>query len=147
MSNIQQRKNPPKRILDPNLGQTSHNRAKNLFFVIFSSLVHQFSLKLHIIIIWNNVQLLAEVKSTQKIFWGPSLGQNRTQNQIFLHFLKLGLLVFLEIGQDDSLEQCLTTSTGRSHEKNFWGRVFAIFSSLHYSLSLILHKIAAWDNV
>ena len=37
----------------------------------------------------------------------------------FWHFLKFGSLVFPQIAQDDSLEQCLTTSRGKTHEKNF----------------------------
>ena len=38
--------------------------------------------------------------------------------------------------------------------KKFWGgqigseiRDFAIYLMLHYKFSLILHKIAAWDNI
>ena len=36
---------------------------------------------------------------------------------VFHHFLKFGYLVFLYIEQDDSLEQCLTTSRGKTNEK------------------------------
>ena len=69
-------------------------------------------------IAWNNVQLLAEVQLTKK-FGIPNLGQtgqNQAQNQVFHHFLKFGLLVFLEILQDESSEQCLTTSRGTTHK-------------------------------
>ena len=48
------------------------------FFAIFSSLLHQFSLKLHTVIACNNVQHVAEVKSMKK-FWGLNLVQ-RCQN-------------------------------------------------------------------
>ena len=41
---------------------------KTRFFVIFSSLVHQFSLKLHTVIACNNVKYLVEVKPTRKYF-------------------------------------------------------------------------------
>ena len=53
-------------------------------------------------------------------------------------FLKFGLLVFLEIAYDDSLEPCLTTRRTKTHEKNCGSqivseiRVFAIFSRFHY---------------
>ena len=33
------------------------------------------------------------------------------------HGIKFGSLVFLEIALDDSLEHCLTTSRGKTHEK------------------------------
>ena len=55
---------------------------------------------------------------------GPNLrqaGQNRVQNKFFFNFLKLVLLVFPEIAYDYGLEHYLTTSRGKSHEKNFWG--------------------------
>ena len=39
----------------------------------------------------------------------------------FCHFLKFGSSVFLEIAYNDSLQQYLTTSTGKIHEKKFWG--------------------------
>ena len=61
----------------------------------------------------------------------------------FFHFLKFGLLVFIEIEWNFSLQQCLTSSRGKIREKNFgtqiWAkgakiwpetRFFAIFLSL-----------------
>ena len=89
----------------------------------------------------------------QKFLGRLSLGQNWTQTQVFHHFLKFGSLVFLKITQDKSLEQCLTTGRGKNHLKSLgtqnWPeiRFFTIFSSLHHQFSLILHRIAAWDNV
>ena len=45
----------------------------------------------------------------------------------FFHFLKFGLLVFLEIAYKDILQQCITFSRGKTHEKKFgdqiWTRV------------------------
>ena len=38
---------------------------------------------------------------------------------LFFHFLKFGSLIFLYIAQDDGLEQCLTTSRNKTHEKNW----------------------------
>ena len=62
---------------------------------------------------------------------------------VFFHFLKFGLLVFIEIEWNFSLQQCLTSSRGKIREKNFgtqiWAkgakiwpetRFFAIFLSL-----------------
>ena len=123
--------------------------AKLVFFAIFSSLVRQFSSKLRRMIAWDNVQLLVEVKLAKKI----QMGQNQAQNQVFCYFFKFGSLVYLEIAQDDSLEHDLTTSRGKTHEKNcgFQSgsriRVFAIFSRFHHQFLLILPKIAVWDNV
>ena len=77
---------------DPNLGQIGHK-----FFVISSSVVVYFSLKLHKMITWNIVQ---RGKTHEKKFVGPKLG------------LKLGFLpysqVFRAIAQDCSLGQGLT---------------------------------------
>ena len=143
------------------------------FFGILSSLIHQFSLKLHRMIAWFNVQILGEVKSAKN--GGSNLGQtgqSQTQNQVFYHFLKFGWLVFLEIAQDDSSEQCLvdvkpmktnfilnfigcgTMSSrvkiyeNKIREYKFWPEIgiFPIFTSLYLQFSLILHKIEAWDN-
>ena len=86
-------------------------------------------------------------------------GQNWAQNQVFYHFLKFDLLVSLEIAQDDSLKQCLTTSRGKIHYKNFRGpnldqtgkirpkiRFFVIFSSFIYQFSFKLQRMKAWNN-
>ena len=37
----------------------------------------------------------------------------------FIHFPKFVSLVFLEVAYSDSLEHCLTTSRGKTHEKSF----------------------------
>ena len=47
------------------------------------------------------------------------MDQNWALDLVFCHFFKSGLLVFLEIEEDDSLGHCLTTSRGKTHEKNF----------------------------
>ena len=39
----------------------------------------------------------------------------------FFHFLEFGSLVFLEIAYYDSLQQCVTSSRGKTQEKKFWG--------------------------
>ena len=49
------------------------------------------------------------------------MGQNWARNQVFCHFLKFSLLVFLEITYSDTLQQCLTSSRSKIHKKKFWG--------------------------
>ena len=86
------------------------------------------------------------------------MGQNWVQNQIFCYFLKFGSLVFLESTNSDSLQQYLTSSRGKIHEKNLQGpnlgergqsqaqnQVFAIYSSLFHQFSL--NEITYSDNL
>ena len=47
---------------------------------------------------------------------GPT-GVNQTQNEVFRYFLEFGWLVFHEIACNYSLEQCLTSSSGKTHKK------------------------------
>ena len=62
-----------------------------------------------------------EVKSIRKIFaaqiWAKQ-AKIRPKIKVFRHFLKFGSLVLLEIAYNDSLQQYLTSSGGRTHEKN-----------------------------
>ena len=60
-------------------------------------------------------------KILEKNFWGPNLGQNRVQNWVFCLFLKFGLLVLFQIAYNDSLQQFIASSRGKTHEKIFWG--------------------------
>ena len=48
---------------------------------------------------------------------GPKLGLKWGLCNFFVFWS----LVFLEITYSDSLQQCLTSSRGKYHEKNFWG--------------------------
>ena len=48
-------------------------------------------------------------------------GLNQAQNEVFGHFFEFGLLVFLEIAYNDSLQQCITSSRNKTHEKKFGG--------------------------
>ena len=53
---------------------------------------------------------------------GPNLDStvlNHAQNEFFFHFPEFKWLVFLEIAYSHSLEQCLTSSRGKTHEENF----------------------------
>ena len=50
----------------------------------------------------------------------PNLGPaclNQAQSEVFCHFLTFSSLVFFEIAYNDSLQQCLTFSRGKAHEK------------------------------
>ena len=49
------------------------------------------------------------------------MDQNRARNYFFGHFLKLGLSVFLQVPYIDSLQQCITSSRGKTYEKSFQG--------------------------
>ena len=49
---------------------------------------------------------------------GPT-GLNQAQNEVFRHFFEFGILVFLEIAYNDSLQQCLTFSRIKLTKKNF----------------------------
>ena len=53
------------------------------------------------------------------LIYGPT-GLNQDQNEVFRQFLEFGSLVFLEISYNDSLQQCLTSSNGKTHEKKNW---------------------------
>ena len=67
-------------------------------------------------------------------------GLNQAQNQVFHDFLEFGSLIFLEIACSDSLQQCLTFSRDKTHEKKLESQIWtqtghkirflAIFSSL-----------------
>ena len=45
----------------------------------------------------------------------------RPETKFFFCFLKFGSLIFLEIAYNDSLQQYLTSSRDKVHEKKFWG--------------------------
>ena len=60
----------------------------------------------------------------EKSFWGPNLGQNWAWNWVFCHFLRFGSLFFLEIADSYSLQQCIASSRGKTHEK-FLGTKFS----------------------
>ena len=69
-------------------------------------------------------------------------------------------LVLLEIAYNDSLQRCLSASSGIIYEKKFLGPkpgqtgqnqvqnyVFCIFSSLVNWFAFKLHRMIAWNNV
>ena len=54
-----------------------------------------------------------------------SSGLHWAQNEVFGNFLDCGLLVFLESAYNDSLQQCLTSSRGKTHKKVFGTLILA----------------------
>ena len=46
-----------------------------------------------------------------------SMGLNQAQNEVFHHFLEFGSYCFLEIAYNDSWQQCLISSRGKTHKK------------------------------
>ena len=100
------------------------NRARNQIFCHFLKFDSIVFLEIAHKIACNNVSNLVEVKFTKQNLWDPKLsqrGQNRAGNQVFCHFLKFGLLFFLEIPHSRSLQQCLTSSRDKTLHKKFWG--------------------------
>ena len=45
----------------------------------------------------------------------------RSDTRFFAFFFNFGSLVFLEIGYNDSFQQCITSSEGKSHKTVFDG--------------------------
>ena len=61
------------------------------------------------------------LKKKKKIIGGSNVGSadlNQAQVEVFLEF---GSLIFLEISYNNGLQQFLTSSRGKTHEKHFWG--------------------------
>ena len=74
----------------------------------------------------------------------------------FLSFFQVWSLVFLEIGYDDSLDHCLSTTRVKAPERIFfWGRgaswvcnwVFCHFLKVASLVFLDMYNIATWDNI
>ena len=89
--------------------------------LVFSDIVHDGSWTWHLV---ND-----RARFLKKSFWqpefepkwpksGPNLG-------FFCHFLKFGFLVFYEISYNGSLQQCLTCSRGKIHEKKLRAQIWA----------------------
>ena len=67
---------------------------------------------------------------------GP-MGQNQVQNLVFCHFLKFGSLIFLEITDNDSLQQWLTSSRDKIYKTNSCEQNEEQYA-LYYYLTLFL---------
>ena len=113
------------------------------FFVTFSSLVHQFSWKLHRMIDWNIVQ----IKPLKKKLGGPKLGSKLRQG--FCHFLKVSSLFFPDIGKDCSLGQDLAASRAKTSKKNFLGQnldrdELSYSNVIEHPLRLACFSVSLW---
>ena len=91
---------------------------------------------------------------------GPKFGLNKPKSCPklgFSPFSQVWFISFIEIAYSGSLQQCLRSSRGKTHEKNFWAQIwtkirpeirsFTIFLSLVLQFSFILHRMIAWVNV
>ena len=80
-------------------------------------------------IAWDIVLQLVEVKPMKKNFGGLKFGPKFG----FWNFLKVALLVFLDIAQDCSLGQCLKSSGAGTSKKNFISILET--SSMHWNFA------------
>ena len=95
---------------DPNLGQSSQNRAQNQVFCYFL----KFGLLVFLYIAQDDSLkqcLTPSREKTHKKFSGPKIVP------VFCHFLKFASLVFLDIAQDFSFRQFLTSSELKPRKK------------------------------
>ena len=61
------------------------------------------------------------VKPAKKV-WGPKFGSSRPKSSPKLNFLPFSQVWFISFpgnSINDSLEHCITTSRGKTHEKSF----------------------------
>ena len=115
-----------KKIGGSNVGSADLNQAQVEVFLEFGSFIF-------LEISYNNglqqfltfFYFLVEVKPTKNIFgaqiWAK-WAKICPEISFFCYFLKFGSLVFLEIPYNDSLQQCLTSSGGKTHESKIWGQ-------------------------
>ena len=78
-----------------------------------------FSMSLYVIHVVKNILLFGffiVIGRRTIVLYGSRFYDDNNDN-----FLEFESLVFLEIKYDDSLQQCLTSSRGKTHEKYFWG--------------------------
>ena len=79
------------------------------------------------------------------------MGLNQAQ-KVFRHLLEFGSYAFLEIAQNDSFRQCLSSSRGEIYEKKRSKSIpklgFLPFSQVKLiSFFKKLHRMIAWSNV
>ena len=141
----------------PILGPTVINQAQNevlRLFLEFGSLVF-----LEIAYYDSLYQCLTSSRAKKKLAkkkkknWGPHLGQTLG----FSLFSQVWFISFPWKWYNDSLQQCLTSSRGKTHKKYFFEahiwttigpeiRFSTIFSSLVNYFSFKLHRVIAWNN-
>ena len=101
------------------------NQVQNqVFFVIFSSLVQQFSFKLHYDDRLEQCLTTSRAKTRKKKF-GPNRPKPDPKFFFFVIFSSLVHQFSFKFHQDDSLEQCLTTSRGKTCKKSLGTQIQA----------------------
>ena len=136
---------------------------KMIFFLnslIFSSLFHQFSFKLHGMMPWNN--LTSSRRKTHKKHWGPNLGktgQILVQSQVFCCFSSLVHQFPFKLHRMiawNSFELLVEIKLAGKKLAHVWAklakigrknRFCVIFSSLVHLFWWKLHRMIAWNNV
>ena len=102
--------------------------------LVFSDIVHDDSWPWYLVtdevwfisFPWNRIQwqFHVEVKPTKKNseaqIWAKE-AKIGPRTKFFRHFLKFSSLIFFEIAYGDHLQQCITSSRGKTHEKKFFG--------------------------
>ena len=131
------------------------------FFAIISSLLHQFSLKLHTMIACSNVQHVVKVKSMKK-FWalmwskGAKIGPEVRFFAIFTSLLHQFSLKLHTVIACSNVQHVIKVKSMKKFWALIWSkgakigpeiRFFAIFSSLLHQFSLKLHTVIACKNV
>ena len=106
-----------------NVGQTSQNQTWNQVFQHFLNFGSLVFLEMTYSDSLQQCLISSRGKTEKKIIQGPKLGHNLARNQFFCYFLKFGSLIFMEIAQEDSLEQCLTTSRDEPMKKIWWAQM------------------------
>ena len=79
----------------------------------------------------NNAEYLIVVKPMKKIFGDQIWAKIGPETRFSPHFFKFGSLVFLEIAYNDSLQQFITSSNGKTLEKIFRDQIWAIMGQNH----------------
>ena len=72
---------------------------------------------------------------------------NQTQNKVFLHFFEFWSQIFLEIEYNDSLRQCLTSSRGITHEKNWEAGANLGETDQNWARNQVFYKFFIFDSL
>ena len=132
------------------------------FFAILSSLLHQFSLKLHTVVAANNVYHVVGVKSMQKIFWfliwskGAKIRPETRFFAIFSSLLHQFSLKLHTVIACNNVQHVVEVKSMKKFWVLIWSKgakigpkisFFAILSSLLHQFSLKLHTVVASNNM
>ena len=96
----------------------------------------------------HDIEWLMKPNFWKKKWWrnlGPR-GLDYAQNEFFCHFVFVSL-VLLAIAYSDSLQQCLTSSGGKTHEKYFWAQIWAKWTKVRPEISFFWHFLKFGSQV